>query len=86
MAGRLTATAARDAVDLHVPGAVSGGALDVTAVCLLACTAAHAPVPGDAPPPSVGHPHPREPDPFPAPWVVRCGANGTVTPVAAPQT
>ncbi|MEW1699576.1 hypothetical protein [Streptomyces sp. NPDC091278] len=51
MAGRLTATAARDAVDLHVPGAVSGGALDVTAVCLLACTAAHAPVPGDAPPP-----------------------------------
>ncbi|MFJ9432933.1 hypothetical protein ACIRQY_25215 [Streptomyces sp. NPDC101490] len=86
MAGRLTATAARDAVDIYVPGAVSSGELDVTAVSQLACTAAHAHVPGEAPPPQVDIRIHENLTPSRTPWVVRCGANGTVTPVAAPQS
>ncbi|MFF5971054.1 hypothetical protein ACFY7C_05945 [Streptomyces sp. NPDC012769] len=85
MAGQLTATTTSGAVDLYVPRTVSSGDLDVTAVAQLACTAAHAHVPGDRPAAQVDiRIHERlTPSATPTtPWTVRCGPNGSVTPVA----
>ncbi|MEV7547987.1 hypothetical protein, partial [Streptomyces sp. NPDC089915] len=84
MAGRLTATAADGAVDIHVPRAVSSGDLDVTAVSQLACTAAHSQVPGDRPATRVDIRIHENLTPSATPWTVRCGPNGTVTPVPGP--
>lgn len=83
MAGQLTATATEGAVDLYVPHTVSSGDLDVTAVAQLACTAAHAHIPGNRPAPQVDIRIHEKLAPSRTPWTVRCGANGTVTPVTA---
>lgn len=80
--GQLTATAGNGAVDVFVPFAVSTGDLDVTAISQLACTAAHAEVPGGLPATRVDvriHENLSHSD---NPWTVRCGAHGHVTPVA----
>ncbi|MCF3184984.1 GerMN domain-containing protein, partial [Streptomyces polychromogenes] len=84
MAGRLTATAEDGAVDIHVPRTVSSGDLDVTAVAQLACTAAHSEVPGGRPTTQVDIRIHEDPTPSGTPWTVRCGPNGTVTPVTGP--
>ncbi|MEU8539585.1 hypothetical protein AB0C52_06210 [Streptomyces sp. NPDC048717] len=81
MAGRLTATAGRGAVDIYVPSTVSSGDLDVTAIAQLACTAAHAHVPGGRPATQVDIRVHENLTPSQAPWTIRCGPNGTVTPV-----
>lgn len=81
MAGRLTATPADGAVDLYVPLTVSSGDLDVTAVAQLACTAAHAHVPGNRPASQVDIRINEHLAPSQTPWTVRCGPNGTLTPV-----
>ncbi|MFF8605761.1 hypothetical protein ACF06X_07465 [Streptomyces sp. NPDC015346] len=83
MAGQLTATTTEGAVDLYVPRTVSSGDLDVTAVAQLACTAAHAQVPGDRPASQVDIRIHENLAPSQTPWTVRCGPNGTVTPVTA---
>ncbi|MFD4863399.1 hypothetical protein [Streptomyces atratus] len=81
MASQLTATTADGAVDVLVPQKVSTGDLDVTAVSQIACTAAHANVPGNKPPTQIDirihENHIRSQ----TPWTVRCGPNGDVTPV-----
>ncbi|UNO43891.1 GerMN domain-containing protein [Streptomyces sp. MST-110588] len=79
MGGRLTATTADGAVDLLVPVTIASGALDVTAVSQLACTAAHADVPGGKPPTQVDIRIHENNLRSPKPWTVRCGPNGNVT-------
>ncbi|WP_073224358.1 GerMN domain-containing protein [Streptomyces sp. NBRC 110465] len=81
MAGQLTATATDGAVDIHIPRTVSSGDLDVTAVAQLACTAAHAHIPGDRPATQVDIRIHETLISSQTPWTVRCGPNGTVTPV-----
>ncbi|WP_255311966.1 hypothetical protein [Streptomyces sp. PTY087I2] len=83
MAGQLTANAADGAVDLYVPHTVSSGDLDVTAVTQLACTAAHAHVPGNRPATQVDIHIYESLTPSRTPWTVRCGPHGTVIPVTA---
>lgn len=83
MAGQLTATTAEGTVDLFVPRTVSSGDLDVTAVAQLACTAAHAHVPGNRPATQVDIRIHENFAPSQTPWTVRCGPLGTVTPVTA---
>ncbi|WP_255136978.1 hypothetical protein [Streptomyces somaliensis] len=80
-AGRLTATATGGAVDVFVPGSVGGGDLDVTAITQIACTAAHARVPGGRPPTRVDIRIHEDLTPARTPWTVRCGPRGTVVPV-----
>lgn len=81
MAGQLTATPTNGAVDLYVPGTVSSGDLDVTAVAQLACTAAHAHIPGNRPASRVDIRIHENLVPSQTPWTVRCGPNGTLAPV-----
>ncbi|MCX4851654.1 hypothetical protein [Streptomyces sp. NBC_00893] len=81
MAGQLTATPTSGAVDIYVPRTVSSGDLDVTAVAQLACTAAHAHIPGDRPATQIDIRIHENLTPSQTPWTVRCGPNGTVTPV-----
>ncbi|WP_217169089.1 GerMN domain-containing protein [Streptomyces sp. AC512_CC834] len=81
MGGLLTATASDGAVDVFVPVEVSTGELDVTAVSQLACTAAHADVPGDRPATRVDIRIHENLTRSRTPWTVRCGPGGTVTPV-----
>ncbi|MDQ0949912.1 hypothetical protein QFZ24_003835 [Streptomyces phaeochromogenes] len=83
IAGRLTATTADGAVDIHVPVKVSTGDLDVTAVSQLACTAAHSEVPGDEPPTRIHIRIHESGTRSSNPWTVRCGSNGNATPVTA---
>ncbi|WP_335936385.1 hypothetical protein [Streptomyces sp. PTD5-9] len=80
MAGRLTATAADGAVDVFVPGSVSSGELDITAVSQLTCTAAHADVPGGRPATEVDIRVHENLTPSRNPWTIRCGPNGTAVP------
>ncbi|XKK61085.1 hypothetical protein HFP71_36520 [Streptomyces sp. ARC32] len=80
-AGRLTATAGEGAVDVVVPGQVSSGQLDVTAVGQLVCTAAHAEVPGDLPAGEVDVRIHENGISSARPWNLRCGAGGNATPV-----
>ncbi|WP_240135002.1 hypothetical protein [Streptomyces sp. MUM 178J] len=81
MPGQLTATATDGAVDVYIPLTVSSGDLDVTAVAQLACTAAHANVPGDRPATRIDIRIHEDLAPSQTPWIVRCGPNGTVAPV-----
>ncbi|WP_399880989.1 hypothetical protein ACGH7X_02170 [Streptomyces sp. BBFR51] len=81
MDGQLTATASDGAVDVVVPVQVSTGELDVTAVGQLACTAAHADVPGDSPATRVDIRIHENLNRSRTPWTVRCGPGGNVTPV-----
>lgn len=81
MAGQLTATAADGAVDVFVPQKVSTGDLDVTAVSQIACTAAHANVPGNKPPTQIDIRIHENTIRSQTPWTVHCGPNGNVTPV-----
>lgn len=81
MAGQVTATAATGAVDVFVPVAVATGELDVTAVGQLACTAAHAEVPGGRPATRVDIRIHEDYTRSERPWTVRCGPNGNVSPV-----
>ncbi|MFD4260360.1 hypothetical protein ACFWR9_22755 [Streptomyces sp. NPDC058534] len=81
MDGRLTATASDGAVDVLVPVQVSTGELDVTAVSQLACTAAHADVPGGRPATEVDIRIHENLERTGTPWTVRCGPGGNATPV-----
>lgn len=81
MAGQLTAAATQGGVDVFVPLEVSTGDLDVTAVAQIACTAAHANVPGGRPATEVDIRIHENNLRSRAPWTVRCGPNGNVTPV-----
>lgn len=81
MEGLLTATATTGAVDLVVPGTVGTGELDVTAVSQLACTAAHADVPGDRPATEVDIRIHEDLTRSREPWTVRCGPEGDAVPV-----
>ncbi|MGW0755978.1 hypothetical protein ACWD1Y_05705 [Streptomyces sp. NPDC002814] len=85
IAGRLTATAADGAVDVFVPVGVATGDLDVTAVSQLACTAAHAEVPGDKPPTQIDIRIHENNIRSQNPWTVRCGPNGNAAPVTTSQ-
>ncbi|MFR0357536.1 hypothetical protein [Streptomyces sediminimaris] len=80
--GQLTASAGDGAVDVFVPFAVSAGDLDVTAISQLACTAAHAEVPGGLPATQVDVRIHENFSHSGDPWTVRCGSHGNVTPVA----
>lgn len=82
MSGQLTATATEGAVDVLVPLAVGTGELDVTAISQIACTAAHAEVPGDLPAARVDIRIHENLVRAPSPWTVRCGPGGHVAPVA----
>ncbi|NGO09282.1 hypothetical protein G5C60_17155 [Streptomyces sp. HC44] len=81
MAGQLTATTTKGAVDVLVPGEVGSGDLDVTTVSQIACTAAHAEVPGNEPATQVDIRIHENLTRSRTPWTVRCGPNGNVTPV-----
>ncbi|MFD7106016.1 hypothetical protein [Streptomyces celluloflavus] len=81
MSGQLTATTADGAVDIFVPQKVSTGDLDVTAVSQIACTAAHANVPGSTSPTQIDIRIHENNIRSQTPWTVRCGPNGNVTPV-----
>ncbi|MBT3153594.1 GerMN domain-containing protein [Streptomyces sp. CHD11] len=79
MKGQLTATAAGGVVDLRIPAAVGTGELDVAAVSQLACTAAHADVPGGR---AAGEVDVRIYENLAGPpWTVRCGSAGNAVPV-----
>ncbi|MFC5719444.1 hypothetical protein ACFP1Z_04495 [Streptomyces gamaensis] len=80
--GRLTATTAPGAVDVSVPVSVADGGLDVSVVSQIACTAAHAEVPGGRPAEEVDvriHEHGVPPGSG-APWTVRCGPGDNAVP------
>jgi hypothetical protein len=79
MGGRLTATASRNTVDLYLP--VNIRELQVAAVSQLACTAAHADVPGQEPATRVSIRFHENVDATDSPWTVRCDANGGVLPL-----
>lgn len=81
MDGQLRATTSTGAVDVFVPVEVSTGELDVTAVSQLACTAAHAEVPGDRTAAQVDIRVHENLTRSGTPWTVRCGPGGNVTPV-----
>ncbi|MEU5974438.1 GerMN domain-containing protein [Streptomyces sp. NPDC047315] len=79
--GRLTATTTTGTVDVSIPLQVATGDLDFTVVSQIVCTAAHAQVPGDRPATQV-HIRIHESNLGPEePWTVRCGPNGTATPI-----
>ncbi|WP_406146180.1 hypothetical protein [Streptomyces sp. NBC_01012] len=81
MGGQLTANATTDAVDVLVPVSVSSGDLDVTAISQIACTAAHAEVPGAEGPAQIDiriHENLVRSD---SPWTVRCGPDNIAVPV-----
>ncbi|MET9290747.1 hypothetical protein [Streptomyces sp. NPDC003077] len=78
MRGQLVATAGTGRVDVYVPMRISE--IEVVAVSQLACTAAHADVPGGRPPTAVDirfHENGVGPG---TPWTVRCNASGNVSP------
>lgn len=81
MAGQLTATTATGAVDIFIPVEVSTGDLDVTAVSQMACTAAHAGVPGNRPSAQVDIRIHENLTRSKNPWTVRCGPDGDARPV-----
>ncbi|WP_369382676.1 hypothetical protein [Streptomyces sp. cg36] len=81
MSGQLTAAVGQGAVDVFVPLEVRSGDLDVTAVAQIACTAAHANVSGGRPATQVDIRIHENNIRSRTPWTVRCGPNGTVTPV-----
>jgi hypothetical protein len=81
MEGQLTATVSDGAVDVLVPVQVSTGELDVAAVSQLACTAAHADVPGGRPATRVDIRIHENMTRSRTPWTLRCGAGGNATPV-----
>ncbi|NGO68754.1 hypothetical protein G5C65_10390 [Streptomyces sp. SB3404] len=80
MSGQLTANADQGAVDIHIPRNVRD--LDVTAVSQIACTAAHADVPGKRPPTGIDIRMYEYAAPA-VPWTVRCGSNGAARPAGA---
>lgn len=80
MNGRLTATAAAaGTVDIYLP--VNVAELQIAAVSQLACTAAHSQVLGDKPPTAVDIRFHENLGRSPAPWTVRCDADGNVHPL-----
>ncbi|MGW2226860.1 hypothetical protein [Streptomyces formicae] len=79
MHGRLSATAATDAVDVYLPLTIRD--LQVAAVSQLACTAAHADVPGSGPPTEVKVRFHENLGGSDSPWTVRCDASGNALPV-----
>ncbi|ANW17020.1 GerMN domain-containing protein [Streptomyces clavuligerus] len=81
MGGRLTATTTTGTVDVSIPLQVAADDLDVTAVSQIVCTAAHAQVPGDRPATQVHIRIHENNIRTENPWTVRCGPNGTATPV-----
>ncbi|MGW7411017.1 hypothetical protein [Streptomyces sp. NPDC054863] len=83
MGGQLTATPTTDAVDVFVPATVSAGDLDVTAVSQIACTAAHAQVPGTKGPDRIDIRIHENLVRSPTPWTVRCGPHNNAVPVGS---
>jgi hypothetical protein len=81
MAGQLGVTSTQGAVDLYVPGSVSDGDLEVTAIAQLVCTAAHSEVPGDRPAAQVDIRVHENLSHDTGAWTVRCGPDGAVHPV-----
>ena len=81
MGGQLTANATVDTVDVFVPASVSAGDLDVTAVSQIACTAAHAQVPGTKGPAQIDIRIHENLVRSATPWTVRCGPNNNAVPV-----
>ncbi|OCC08576.1 hypothetical protein [Streptomyces sp. PTY087I2] len=81
MAGQLTAKPTNGAVNLFVPETVSSGGLDVTAGTQLACTATHAKISDNCPATHVDIRIHENLTLSQTPWAVRCGPNGTLTPV-----
>ncbi|MEU5685894.1 hypothetical protein DEJ48_01600 [Streptomyces venezuelae] len=80
MNGRLTATAATaGTVDIYLP--VTVAELQIAAVSQLACTAAYSDVPGDRPPTTVDIRFHENLGRSPAPWTVRCDADGNAHPL-----
>ncbi|GAA3487481.1 hypothetical protein [Streptomyces cremeus] len=83
MGGQLTANAVTGAVDVFVPSAVSAGDLDVTAISQLACTAAHAEVPGTRKPEQIDIRIHENLVRSATPWTVRCAPDNNAVPVTS---
>ncbi|MFD3513880.1 hypothetical protein [Streptomyces sp. NPDC058657] len=81
MGGQLTANATTDAVDVFVPASVGSGDLDVAAISQIACTAAHAQVPGEKGPAQIDIRIHENLVRSPTPWTLRCGPNNNAVPV-----
>ncbi|MCX5203190.1 hypothetical protein OG897_17270 [Streptomyces sp. NBC_00237] len=82
MGGQLTATARAGAVEVFVPVSVSTGDFDINAVSQIACTAAHAQVPGAKSPTRIDIRIHENLVRSPTPWTVRCGPNNNAVPVS----
>ncbi|MFJ2769291.1 hypothetical protein [Streptomyces sp. NPDC087300] len=80
MNGQLSATASTGTVDVYLPMTIRD--LQVTAVSQLACTAAHADVPGSRPPTQVKVRFHENLAPSTSPWTVRCDTNGNALPAS----
>ncbi|WP_225882061.1 hypothetical protein [Streptomyces aureocirculatus] len=80
MGGELTAAVSEGAVDVSVPVAVNTGELDVTAVSQIACTAAHARVPGGRAATEVDIRIHENNIRSERPWTIRCNRNGNAVP------
>ncbi|WP_206502100.1 hypothetical protein [Streptomyces chrestomyceticus] len=83
MPGRLTAVPATGAVSVHLPTPVSR--MEAAAIHQIACTAAHAAIPGGRPATQVDV-RMYEPESQGRPWTVRCSSNGLALPAAGPDT
>ncbi|MEV5598518.1 hypothetical protein [Streptomyces sp. NPDC052496] len=83
MPGRLTAVASTGAVSVHLPLPVAR--MEAAAVHQIACTAAHAAIPGGRPATEVDV-RMYEPASGERPWTVRCSSNGIALPTAGPDT
>lgn len=83
MPGRLTAVSATGAVSVHLPTPVSR--MEAAAIHQIACTAAHAAIPGGRPATQVDV-RMYEPESQGRPWTVRCSSNGLALPAAGSDT
>ncbi|MFH8343464.1 hypothetical protein [Streptomyces sp. NPDC018045] len=82
MPGRLTAVPATGAVNVHLPTPVAR--LEAAATHQIACTAAHADIPGGRPATQVDV-RMYEPMSRDRPWTVRCSSNGIALPATGPD-
>ncbi|MEU7185816.1 hypothetical protein [Streptomyces sp. NPDC045369] len=83
MPGRLTAVPETGAVSVHLPTPVAR--MEAAAIHQIACTAAHAALPGGRPATQVDV-RVYEPESQGRPWTVRCSGNGLALPTAGPDT